>query len=132
VTNGRNADTGAAVHDSSIDPGKGYAMDKYMTVRGPLTATTVVIGCDRVARHMRDDILGAVAGEPRDLVIDLRQVGQLSSTGLAALVGVRARQRARMKTLTLVCGESSGTQLALAQSGMTDKFNTVTEMPPPW
>jgi len=81
---------------------------------------------------MRDDILGAVAGEPRDLVIDLRQVGQLSSTGLAALVGVRARQRARMKTLTLVCGESSGTQLALAQSGMTDKFNTVTEMPPPW
>ena len=107
-------------------------MDPYMTVRGPLTATTVVIGRDRAARHMREDILGAVAGEPRDLVIDLRQIADLPSTGLATLVGVQARQRSRLKSLTLVCGERSGTQMALARSGMKGDFRTVTEIPPPW
>jgi anti-anti-sigma regulatory factor len=73
-----------------------------------------------------------VAGERRDLVIDLRQVADLPSTGLATLVGVQARQRSRLKTLTLVCGERSGTQMALAQSGMKSNFRTVTEIPPPW
>jgi anti-anti-sigma regulatory factor len=95
-------------------------------------AVTVVIRQDRVARHLRQDILGAVAGEPRDLVIDLRQVADLPSTGLAALVGVQARQRSRLKSLTLVCGERSGTQMALARSGMKGDFRTVTEIPPPW
>jgi anti-anti-sigma regulatory factor len=94
-------------------------------------AVTVVIRQDR-AGQLRQDILGAVAGEPRDLVIDLRQVADLPATGLAALVGVQARQRSRLKSLTLVCGERSGTQMALARSGMTGDFRTVTEIPPPW
>ena len=80
-------------------------------------------------RHLRQDILGAVAGEPRDLVIDLRRVADLSSTALAALVGVQARQRSRLKSLTLVCGERSGTEMALARSGMKGDFRTVTEIP---
>jgi anti-anti-sigma regulatory factor len=94
-------------------------------------AVTVVIRQDRVARHLRHDILNAVAGEPRDLVIDLRQVADLSSAGLATLVGVQARQRSRLKKLTLVCGERSGTQMALARTGMKGDF-TVTEIPPQW
>jgi anti-anti-sigma regulatory factor len=77
-------------------------------------------------------MLAAVAGEPRDLVIDLRQVADLPATGVAALVGVQARQRSRQKSLTLVCGERSGTQMALARSGMKGDFRTVTEIPPPW
>lgn len=80
-------------------------MDETLNDRGPVTAVTVGIGQDRAARHMRQDILGAVPGEPRDLVIGLRQVVRLSSTGLAVLVGVRARQRSRLKTLTLVGGD---------------------------
>ena len=107
-------------------------MDETVNDRAPVTAVTVVIEQDRVARHMRQDILGAVAGEPRDLVIDLRQVVHLSGTGLAVLVGVRARQRSRLKSLTLVCGERSGTQMALARAGMSGNFKTVTEIPPPW
>ena len=114
------------------DAGIAPAMDETVNDRAPVMAVTVVIGQDRVARHMRPDILGAVAGEPRDLVIDLRQVVHLSSTGLAVLVGVRARQRSRLKSLTLVCGERSGTQMALARSGMKGDFKTVTEIPPPW
>jgi anti-anti-sigma regulatory factor len=85
-----------------------------------------------VARHLRQDILGAVTGEPRDLVIDLRQVANLPSTGLATLVGVQARQRSRLKRLTLVCGDRSGTQMALARSGLKGDFRTVTEIPPSW
>jgi len=110
---------GPRIHDTPNDP-------------SPTVAVTVVIRQDRVARHLRQDILGAVAGEPRDLVIDLRQVADLPSTGLAALVGVQARQRSRLKSLTLVCGERSGTQMALARSGMKGDFRTVTEIPPPW
>lgn len=53
-------------------------------------------------------------------------------TGVAVLVGVQARQRSRLRTLTLVCGERSGTQMALARSGMKGDFRTVTEVPPPW
>jgi anti-anti-sigma regulatory factor len=94
-------------------------------------AVTVVIRQDR-AGQLRQDILGAVAGEPRDLVIDLRQVADLPATGLAALVGVQARQRSRLKSLTLVCGERSGTQMALVRSGMKGDFRTVTEIPAPW
>jgi anti-anti-sigma regulatory factor len=106
--------------------------DDTVNDRAPVTAVTVAIGQDRVARHLRQDILGAVAGEPRDLVIDLRQVVHLPSTGLATLVGVQARQRSRLKSLTLVCGERSGTQMALARSWMKGDFRTVTEIPPPW
>ena len=112
--------------------GLGPRIDDTPNDRSPAAAVTVVIRQDRVARHLRQDILGAVAGEPRDLVIDLRQVADLPSTGLATLVGVQARQRSRLKSLTLVCGERSGTQMALARSGMKGDFRTVTEILPSW
>ena len=114
------------------DTGHGPPIDETPNDRSPATAVTVVIGQDRVARHLRQDILGAMEGEPHDLVIDLRQVVHLPSAGLAALVGVQARQRSRRKSLTLVCGERSGTQMALAGSGMKGDFRTVAEIPPPW
>jgi anti-anti-sigma regulatory factor len=100
--------------------------------RATPSAVTVVIRQDRDARALRQDILDAAAGEPRDLVIDLRQVGHLSNTGLAVLIGVQARQSSRLKSLTLVCGERSGTQMALARSGMKGDFRTVTEIPASW
>jgi anti-anti-sigma regulatory factor len=113
------------------DTGPGPRIDDTPNDRSPAAAITVVIRPDR-AGQLRQDILGAVAGEPRDLVIDLRQVADLPSAGLAALVGVQARQRSRLKSLTLVCGERSGTQMALVRSGMKGDFRTVTEIPPPW
>lgn len=113
------------------DTGPGPRIDDTPNDRSPAAAITVVIRQDR-AGQLRQDILGAVAGEPRDLVIDLRQVADLPSAGLAALVGVQARQRSRLKSLTLVCGERSGTQMALVRSGMKGDFRTVTEIPPPW
>jgi anti-anti-sigma regulatory factor len=114
------------------DTGQGHRIDDTPNDRSPVPAITVVIHQDRVARHLRQDILSAVAGEPRDLVIDLRQVANLPATGLATLVGVQARQRSRLKSLTLVCGDRSDTQKALARSGMKGDFRTVTEIPPPW
>jgi anti-anti-sigma regulatory factor len=114
------------------DPRLGPGIGETLNDRARNAAVTVVIPQDRVSGHLRQDILGAVAGEPRDLVVDLRQVEDLPRTGLAVLVGVQARQRSRLKSLTLVCGERSGTQMALARSGMQGDFRTVTEIPPPW
>ena len=108
----------------------GLRMDDTRNDRSAVTAVTVVIGQDRVGRQLRQDLLAAMAGEPHDLVIDLRQVVHLPSTGLAALVGVQARQRSRLKSLTLVCGERSATEMALTGSGMKSEFKIVTEIPP--
>ena len=108
----------------------GLRMDDTRNDRSAVTAVTVVIGQDRVGRQLRQDLLAAMAGEPHDLVIDLRQVVHLPSTGLAALVGVQARQRSRLKSLTLVCGERSATEMALTGSGMKGEFKIVTEIPP--
>jgi anti-anti-sigma regulatory factor len=137
TTGGRNADThapGATTRPPNAgDAGLGPPMDGPPNGRAVASAVTVVIGQDRDARYLRQDILGAVAGQPRDLVIDLRQVLNRSNTGVAVLVGAQARQRSRLKSLTLVCGERSGTtQMALARSGMKGDFRTVTEIPPSW
>ena len=69
---------------------------------------------------------------PADLVIwssTCAGFADLSSTALAALVGVQAHQRSRLKTLTLVCGDASGTEMALARSGMKGEFRAVTDPP---
>lgn len=107
-------------------------MDETFNDPEPLAAATVVIERDRTTRHMRQDILAALAGQSRDLVVDLRQVDNLSSLGLAVLVGVRARQHSRQKTLTLVCGDRSDIAMALARFGLQGKFTTVAQIPPPW
>jgi anti-anti-sigma factor len=89
----------------------------------------VVVGKHQSVRAMRQAVLGTLAGRPQDLVIDLRQVEHLSNQGVAVLVGVRARQRAWHKTLTLVCGTKSGTRQALSRTGMRGTFTTVTAIP---
>jgi anti-sigma regulatory factor (Ser/Thr protein kinase) len=108
--------------------GSSDRMDEPAT-RGPIT---VVIDGEPDARHLRRDVLDALTGEPRDLVIDMRQVLHLSNTEVAVLVGVQARLHSRLKSLTLVCGEGSGTQIALARSGLQGDFRTVAEVPPSW
>ncbi len=121
---------GTTHHPDPSEAGLGTPIDDLWTVPAQASAVTVVIAQDRDDRNLRQDILGAAVGEPRDLVIDLRQVPHLSETGLAVLVGVQERQRSRLKSLTLVCGERSGTQMALARSEMVGDFKTVTEIPP--
>lgn len=98
-----------------------------------LPPTIVLVDRNMSSRAMRRAILGAMEGEPRGLVVDLRAVRVMSDTRLAVLVSVNARQRARRNTLTLVCGDNSVTQQALARTGLTRAFTTVsglTMLPP--
>lgn len=88
----------------------------------------VVIAQGESVQAMRRDVLGSLQGRPRDLVIDLRRVEQLSNPGLALLVGVRARQRARQRTLTLVCASDSATEQMLSATGLRGRFTTVTTL----
>ncbi|MGZ4572946.1 MAG: STAS domain-containing protein [Actinomycetes bacterium] len=84
----------------------------------------VVVDRNESVQTTRRNVLEALAGRPHDLVIDMRSVDQLSNPGLALLVGVRARQRAHQRGLTLVCGPDSGTEQALSRSGMQGGFTT--------
>lgn len=87
----------------------------------------VDVGAGQSVRTMRKTVLDALEGRPRDLVIDMREVGHLSNRGLALLVGLRARQRSHQRTLTLVCGSDSPTRQALSRTGLRGTFTTVTE-----
>lgn len=78
---------------------------------------------------MRRLLMEGIAGEPQHLFVDLRRVEDLSSQGFAALVGVRSRQVASRRRLTLVCDSRSSTVQVLARSGMGEEFTTVTELP---
>jgi len=88
----------------------------------------VTITGDQSPRDMRKVTLAAMAGGPRDLVLDLRAaaVGELE---VALLLGLRARQRARRRDLTLVCGAESSTREVLSRSGLSAAFTTVTGLP---
>lgn len=86
----------------------------------------VDVGQGLSLRVMRQSILAALEGPSHDLVIDMRAVDHLSDRGLALLVGVRARQRSRQQTLTLVCASDSATEQALSRKGMGRSFTTVT------
>ena len=96
-------------------------------------ATRVIVieaaGSLRESREMRRLLMEGMAGEPQHLFVDLRRVEHLSSQGFAALVGVRSRQMANRRRLTLVCDPRSSTEQALARTGMRGKFTTVTELP---
>jgi anti-anti-sigma regulatory factor len=89
----------------------------------------ITIRLDHSARAMRQVALTALQGPPRDVVIDLREVSAMTHRELALLVGVRARQRARGRRLTLVCARDSTTEQALARAGMRTLFTTVTTLP---
>ena len=75
---------------------------------------------------MRQRILAALEGPSHDLVIDMRAVDHLSNRGLALLLGVRARQHSRQRSLTLVCGSHSATEQAISRNGMGRSLATVT------
>jgi anti-anti-sigma factor len=74
---------------------------------------------------MRQIVLAALAGSPRDLVIDLRAVHSMPDAAVSLLVGVKARQRARRHSLTLVCSKGSVTEQALRRTGLTRAFTVV-------
>lgn len=86
-------------------------------------------GTPQESREMRRLLMEGIAGEPQHLFVDLRRVEDLSSQGFAALVGVRSRQVASRRRLTLVCDSRSSTVQVLARSGMGEEFTTVTELP---
>ena len=94
----------------------------------PSEPILVTITREQSPRDMRQVTLAAIAGGPRDLVLDLRAaaVGDLE---VALLLGLRARQRARRRELTLVCGAESSTREALSRSGLSAQFTTVTGLP---
>lgn len=86
----------------------------------------VDVGQGLSVRVMRQTILAAMEGQSHDLVIDMRAVEHLSNRGMALLLGVRARQRSRQQTLTLICGSNSATEQAMSRNGMRQSFTTVT------
>jgi anti-anti-sigma regulatory factor len=92
-------------------------------------AIVVTIGGEQSPQEMRMMTLVALTGAPRDLVLDLRTADRVSDLELSLLVGVRARQRARGRTLTLVSGPESTTREALSRAGLGDQFTTVTALP---
>jgi anti-anti-sigma regulatory factor len=86
---------------------------------------TVAIGLTATPRAMRQTILEAMEGSPRDVVVDLRAVHAMPDAAVALLVGVSARQRARRRELTLVCCPGSAPELALRRNGLTRAFTIV-------
>jgi anti-anti-sigma regulatory factor len=98
-------------------------------VRLDETPNVITITLNHSARAMRQVALTALQGPSRDVVIDLRDAAAMSYQELALLVGVRARQRARGRRLTLVCARDSATEQALSRAGMRKLFTTVPSLP---
>ena len=96
---------------------------------GFLEPIVVTISREQSPREMRMKTLAAMAGAPRDLVLDLRTAARLTDLDVALLMGIGARQHARSRALTLVCGPESTTQEVLSRSGLSDQFSTVTALP---
>jgi len=94
-----------------------------------LDAIVVTITRDQSPQQMRVRTLEAMTGAPRDLVLDLRTADRVSDLELSLLIGIRARQRARGRALTLVSGPGSTTREALSRAGLGDQFTTVTQLP---
>jgi anti-anti-sigma factor len=70
------------------------------------------------------------ARRPSCLVIDLRELWFLDSSGLSRLVAARRRARRERRRLILVRG-SAAVQRLLAMTAMDETFELVTEMPEP-
>jgi anti-anti-sigma factor len=100
----------------------------------PSSESVVVLSGDIGAEGtsgMRAEMLDELQGPSRDMRVDLQQVRSLSSEAMAVLVGVRARQRAWDKTLTLVCSRDSAAGQALTKSGMARGFRMSWTAPAP-
>jgi anti-anti-sigma regulatory factor len=81
------------------------------------------------SRRLRQTLMEATAGTPRHVIIDLRQTDDISAQALAALIGVRSRQIAKQRELTVVCAPGSDTERALGWTGMRERFTTVSQLP---
>lgn len=81
-------------------------MDLTLDVREAGRFTIVEVGGEvdvYTSPRLRERAVEAVDAGARDLVVDLRKVEFLDSTGLGALVAVLKRVRGREGTLRLVC-----------------------------
>lgn len=93
--------------------------------------TPVVVHLDRdfSGPTIRHRVLAALEGPASDVVLDMRQIDQLSNVGVALLIGTRARLRARKSQLTLVCTPHSATEQALSRAGLLGRFTIERDLP---
>ncbi len=95
----------------------------------PEPDVVLVLPAGGSATSLRDTVLAAMTGRPRDVVLDLRAVGSMTHPELAVLIGARARQRARKRRLTLVFDPRSATDDALSRAGLHPSFVTASSIP---
>ena len=96
------------------------------TVGLPGPPVLVRLDPDDLESTLRAKVLTGLDGADHDVVIDLRDVVELTNSGLGVLVGARARQRARQRRLTVVIRPGSAVDHALARAGLRALFD-VTE-----
>ena len=72
---------------------------------------------------LRDKVITGLEGDSVDVVVDLREVADLSNVELGVLVGARAWQRARNRRLTVVIRPGSGVDAALVRAGLRGLFD---------
>ena len=96
------------------------------TVDLPAPPVLVRLDPDDLESTLRAKVLMGLDGADHDVVIDLRDVVELTNSGLGVLVGARARQRARHRRLTVVIRPGSAVDHALARAGLRALFD-VTE-----
>jgi len=78
---------------------------------------------------LRRHVSAALAGQPHDLIIDLRGVWELCDDAVALLAGIGSRQRSCHRMLTLVFAAGSATDRALHAHGDLHRFTTVRAVP---
>jgi anti-sigma B factor antagonist len=81
------------------------------------------------APQLKAALVQALASGPRRLVVDLRQVAALDSSGLAALVAAHRRLAQTGGTLDIVVGDR-GTALKFKVTGL-DQLMRIWSAPPP-
>lgn len=85
---------------------------------------------DDVDSTLRAKVLAGLEGADHDVVIDLREVLELTNSGVGVLVGARARQRARHQRLTVVIRPGSAVDHAMARAGLRPLFHVIEDARP--
>lgn len=75
------------------------------------------------AGTLREKVITGLEGASADVVVDLRDVADLSNVELGVLVGARAWQRARNRRLTVVIRPGSAVDAALVRAGLRGLFD---------
>jgi anti-anti-sigma factor len=68
--------------------------------------------------------------EPRILILDLRRVNFIDSTGLSMIINADGRARKAARRLTIVSGDGVPRRI-LRTVGLEERLDVVTEMPSP-